>query len=89
MARCAPRYPLAAVEFALNITQVVFEQLTSTTDLADVKSEQTRIRFAAIPVSLFTVLVCRSILLITQWSITQWPIVDQSTILAWFAIRDR
>ena len=62
MARCAPRYPLAAVEFALNMTQVVFEELTSTTDLADVKPEQTRILFAAIPDSMFTVLVCSSIL---------------------------
>jgi diguanylate cyclase (GGDEF)-like protein len=81
VARCTPRYPLAVVESALNMTQVVFEELTSTTDPADVKSEQIRILFAAIPSSLFTVLVCSSIL-----SIAQWQVIDQRTILAWFAM---
>ena len=81
MARCTSRYQFAAVEFALNMTQVVFEELTPTTDLTDVKSEQTRILFAAVPSSLFTVLVCSSIL-----SIAQWQVVDHRTILAWFAM---
>jgi hypothetical protein len=81
VARCAPRNQLADVEFALNMTQIVFEDLASTTDLADVKSEQTRILFAAVPSSLFTVLVCSSIL-----SIAQWQVVDHRTILAWFAM---
>ena len=81
MARCAPRYQLAAVEFALNMTQVAFEELTPTTNLADIKSEQVRILFAAIPSSLLTVLVCSSIL-----SIAQWQVVDHRTILAWFAM---
>ena len=35
MARCATRHQLAAVEFALNITQIVYEELTSTTELAE------------------------------------------------------
>jgi diguanylate cyclase (GGDEF)-like protein len=63
------------------MTQIVFEELPSTTNLADIKSEQVRILFAAIPSSLFTVLVCSSIL-----SIAQWQVVDHRTILAWFAM---
>ncbi len=81
MARCTSRYRIAAVEFALNMTQVAFEEPPSTIDLADVKSEQTRILFAAVPSSLFAVLVCSSIL-----AIAQWQVVDQRTILAWFAM---
>ena len=50
------------------MTQIVFEDITSTTDITDVKPEQTRLLFAAIPGSLFTVLVRSSILPISQWS---------------------
>ena len=57
------------------------EDLSESTELTDVKSEQIRILFAAIPSSLFTVLVASSIL-----SIAQWQIIDQQTIIFWFFI---
>jgi hypothetical protein len=64
-----------------NMTQVSIEHLPADTELTDVKSEQIRILFAAIPSSLFAVLVCSTIL-----SIAQWQIIDHGTIAAWFAL---
>jgi diguanylate cyclase (GGDEF)-like protein len=57
------------------------EQLHPGTELTDVKSEHTRILYAAIPSSLFTILVCSTIL-----AIAQWQVIDKTTILAWYAI---
>ncbi len=63
------------------MTQVALEELPTTAELTDVKSEQIRILYAAIPSSLFAILVCSLIL-----SIAQWHVVDHVTILGWFAI---
>jgi diguanylate cyclase (GGDEF)-like protein len=63
------------------MTQAAIEELPASIELTDVKSEQIRILFAAIPGSLFAILVCSLIL-----SIAQWQVVDHATILAWFAI---
>jgi diguanylate cyclase (GGDEF)-like protein len=57
------------------------DDLSESSDLTDVKSEQTGILFAAIPSSLFTVLVASSIL-----SFAQWRVIDHPTIIFWFAI---
>ncbi|MDH3389454.1 MAG: GGDEF domain-containing protein, partial [Gammaproteobacteria bacterium] len=48
--------------------------------LTDVKSEQIRILFAAIPASLVTILVVSFIL-----GMVQWTVIDHRTIIAWFA----
>ena len=58
---------------------VTLEQLQTTTDLTDVKSEQIRILFSAIPSSLFAVLVGSTVL-----SISQWQVINHDTIIAWF-----
>jgi diguanylate cyclase (GGDEF)-like protein len=50
-------------------------------ELTDVKSEQIRILYAAIPSSLFTILVCSSIL-----SMAQWQVIGHDTIVTWFII---
>ncbi len=49
------------------MTQASIEHLPADTELTDVKSEQIRILFAAIPSSLFAILVCRTILSIEQY----------------------
>ena len=61
------------------MTPVTYEEQASVSKLTYVKSEQVRILFAAIPSSLFTVLVLSSIL-----SIAQWPEIEHRTILSWF-----
>ena len=63
------------------MTQVSIEHLPVDTELTDVKSEQIRILFDAIPSFLFAILVCSTIL-----SIAQWQIIDHDTIVAWIAI---
>ncbi|MCG6891207.1 MAG: EAL domain-containing protein [Gammaproteobacteria bacterium] len=63
------------------MTQAAIEELPATIELTDVKSEQIRILYAAIPGSLFAILVCSLIL-----SIAQWQVVDHATIIAWFSI---
>jgi diguanylate cyclase (GGDEF)-like protein len=57
------------------------EHLAEPAELTDVKSEQIHILFAAIPSSLFTILVASSIL-----SIAQWHVIDQQIIIYWFAV---
>jgi len=57
------------------------EHVAEPSELTDVKSEQIHILFAAIPSSLFTVLVASSIL-----SIAQWHVIDQQIILCRFII---
>ncbi|MCP4769442.1 MAG: EAL domain-containing protein [Gammaproteobacteria bacterium] len=54
---------------------------TELTELTDVKSEHIRILFAAIPSSLFTILVCSFII-----AIAQWQVIDHQTIIGWFAV---
>ena len=49
--------------------------------LTDVKSEQTRMIYAAIPSSLFGVLVASLIL-----SMALWPVVDPQIIIGWFCL---
>ena len=49
--------------------------------LIDVRSEQIRIVYAAVPSSLATLLIASSIL-----SATLWDVVDQRAILAWFVL---
>ncbi len=61
------------------MTLVTYDEQASVTELTDVKSEQIRILFAAIPSSLFAVLVLSSIL-----SIAQWHEIDQRIIVIWF-----
>lgn len=56
------------------------ESLDACSELTDIKSEQIRILYAAIPSSLAAILVCSTIL-----SISQWPVIDHFTILTWFA----
>jgi diguanylate cyclase (GGDEF)-like protein len=63
------------------MNQASVEHFTSATELSDVKSEQIRILFAAIPSSLFAILICSSLL-----SIAQWHVIDHDTIIAWFVI---
>ena len=46
--------------------------------LTDVRSEQIRILFGAIPLTLITVLICSVILAAVEWSV-----IDHSTIVAW------
>ncbi len=47
--------------------------------LTDVKSEQIRILFAAVPASLLSILLSSLVLCVVQW-----PVVDPATIIAWF-----
>jgi len=63
------------------MTQARIDHLPLSSELTDVKSEHIRILFAAIPSSLFSILVCSSIL-----AITQWQVIDQPTIIGWFAV---
>jgi len=63
------------------MTQASVDHLPLTTELTDVKSEHIRILYAAIPSSLFTILVCSSII-----AIAQWQVIDQQTIIGWFAV---
>jgi len=63
------------------MNQASVEHFTSATELTDVKSEQIRILFSAIPSSLFAILICSSLL-----SIAQWHVIDHDTIVAWFVI---
>jgi diguanylate cyclase (GGDEF)-like protein len=63
------------------MNEASIDDLSESSDLTDVKSEQTGILFAAIPSSLFTVLVASSIL-----SFAQWRVIDHPTIIFWFAI---
>ena len=63
------------------MNQASVEYFTAVTELTDVKSEQTRILFSAIPSSLFAILLCSSLL-----SIAQWHVIDHDTIIAWFVI---
>jgi diguanylate cyclase (GGDEF)-like protein len=63
------------------MNQASVEHFTSATELTDVKSEQIRILFSAIPGSLFAILICSSLL-----SIAQWHVIDHDTIIAWFFI---
>jgi diguanylate cyclase (GGDEF)-like protein len=63
------------------MNEASIEQVAEPSELTDVKSEQIRILFAAIPSSLFTILVASSIL-----SIAQWQVIDQQTIIYWFTI---
>ncbi|MCP4471554.1 MAG: hypothetical protein GY815_12885 [Gammaproteobacteria bacterium] len=48
------------------MTQARTDHLPLSAELTDVKSEHIRILFAAIPSSLFTILVCSAILSIAQ-----------------------
>ncbi len=57
------------------MTQVSIEHLPVDTELTDVKSEQIRILFDAIPSFLFAILVCSTIL-----SIAQWQIIDHDKV---------
>jgi len=63
------------------MNQASVEHFTSATELTDVKSEQIRILFSAIPSSLVAILICSSLL-----SIAQWPVIDHDTIVAWFVV---
>jgi diguanylate cyclase (GGDEF)-like protein len=63
------------------MTQATIDQLRLSTELTDVRSEQIRILFAAIPSSLFAILVCSSVL-----AIAQWQVIDQRTIIGWFTM---
>ena len=63
------------------MTQANVDHLPLTTELTDVRSEHIRILFAAIPSSLFAILVCSSVLAIVQWSV-----IDHQTIIGWFAV---
>ncbi len=59
------------------ITDVIPEP----SELIDVRSEQIRILFAAIPSSLVTILACSLVL-----SLTVWQVIDHATIIIWFAV---
>jgi len=63
------------------MNQASVEHFTSATELTDVKSEQIRILFSAIPSSLTAILICSSLL-----SIAQWQVINHDTIVAWFVI---
>ena len=63
------------------MNQASVEHFTAVTELTDVKSEQIRILFAAIPSSLVAILICSSLI-----SIAQWQVIDHDTIIAWFSI---
>jgi len=63
------------------MNQASVEHFTAVTELTDVKSEQIRILFSAIPSSLFAILICSSLL-----SVAQWHVIDHDTIIAWFVI---
>ena len=60
---------------------MMIERLPDQAELTDVKSEQTRILFTAIPSSLFTILVASTILMFSQWQV-----IDQHSIIAWFVV---
>jgi len=63
------------------MTQAQIDHLPFATELTDVKSEHIRILFAAIPSSLFAILICSSVL-----SMAQWRVIDHQTIIAWFTV---
>ena len=63
------------------MNQASVEHFTAVTELTDVKSEQIRILFSAIPSSLVAILICSSLI-----SIAQWHVIDHDTIIAWFSI---
>ncbi len=56
-------------------------QLLESAEMTDVKSEQIRILFAAIPSSLVAILVASTIL-----SIAQWQVIEHHTIIFWFIV---
>ncbi len=55
------------------------EALRDRETLTDVKSEQIRILFAAVPSSLLSILLCSLVLCLVQW-----PVIDAVTLVAWF-----
>ncbi len=59
--------------------QQLVQTIPEEIELTDVKSEQIRILFAAIPHSLIAILVSSLIL-----SVVQWEVIDHATIIAWF-----
>jgi len=63
------------------MTQASLHHLPLSTELTDVKSEHIRILFAAIPSSLFAILVCSSVL-----AIAQWHVIDHQTIIGWLTV---
>lgn len=63
------------------MNQASVEEIYADSELTDVKSEQIRILFTAIPTSLFTILVCSAVL-----SIAQWQVIDHETIIGWFIL---
>jgi len=75
------RHPRYRSHAQASMNQVGIEGIDAATELTDVKSEQIRILFAAIPSSLFTVLVASTIL-----SISQWHVVDHQVIIFWFGV---
>ncbi len=57
------------------------ETLVAREALTDVKSEQIRILFAAVPTSLLSILICSLVLCLVQW-----PVIDRTTLVAWFCV---
>ncbi len=53
--------------------------LVARESLTDVKSEQIRILFAAVPTSLLSILLSSLVLCLVQW-----PVIDPTTLIAWF-----
>ena len=61
------------------MNQRAFNTVPETGGLIDVRSEQIRIIFAAIPSSLATILICSAVL-----AAVQWTVIDHGTIIIWF-----
>ncbi len=63
------------------MSTTVTDVIPEPSELIDVRSEQIRILFAAIPSSLVTILACSLIL-----SLTVWQVIDHTTIIIWFVV---
>jgi len=63
------------------MSQPEFELAYNSVNLTDIKSEQVRIIFDAIPLSLIGILINSAIL-----GIVQWGVIDHGSLIAWFSL---